>query len=136
METWRCLLVDNTLYSWLIGLGVVSLGAGFVVTWATLKFLRRILQLDKVEDPRSFGIPSWLTGLTERLVFTILVGVGVDVAIPVMIYILVKIVFFWQVKYRNLPNVGERVGTSLVGTTLSLLFAMIGGIIAKGRICI
>ena len=136
MESWSCLLVNNTTYSWLLGLGIVSLGLGFLAAWGTLKYLRKILQLDKIEDPRALGIPSWLTGLTERLFCTIFVGLGYDVALPVMIYIVVKIVVFWQTKYRNLPNVGERAGTSLVGTTLSLLFAMVGGMICKGKICI
>lgn len=136
MESWSCLLVNHNIYSWLLGLGVVSLGFGFLAAWITLRFLRKLLQLDKIEDPQTWGIPSWLTGLIERLFFTVLVGLGYDVALPVIAYIVLKIVVFWQIKYKNLPNLGERAGTSLVGTTLSLLFAMIGGMICKGRICI
>ena len=136
MDSWSCLLVDNRVYSWVLGLGFVSLGLGFLVSWATLKLIRTLLQLDKTGTPRTFCIHSWITGLTERFFFTVLVGLGYDVALLIMVYIAVKIVIFVRIKYKNLPNVGERVGTSLVGTTLSLLFAMLGGLICKGRICI
>lgn len=136
MESWSCLLVENVAYRWFLGLGIVSLGFGFIAAGGTLRFLRKYLQLNKTEDSPALGIPAWLTGLIERLSFTTLVGLGYDAAIPIMVYIVVKIVVFWQTKYKKLPNLGERAGTSLVGTTLSLLFAMVGGMICKGRLCI
>ncbi len=114
MESWSCLLVENVSYRWFLGLGVVSLGFGFLAAGGTLRFLRKYLQLNKANDPRMLGIPAWLIGITERLFFTTLVGMGYDVALPVMVYILVKIVFFWQAKYTKLPNLGEQAGTSVM----------------------
>jgi hypothetical protein len=129
-------LVDNVFLRWLVGLLVVSLGGGFLAAWGSLKILRTHLQIEKrVASPRP-AVSSWLTGLTERLVVTVLVGTGYDLAIPIILYIVVKMAIFWRTKYRGLPNVGERAGTSLVGTALSLLLALIGGMVCKGRICI
>ncbi len=121
---------------WFLGLVVASLGLGYLAAEGTLKFLRKYLQLEKRKDLKTLGVPSWLTGLVERLFFTTLVGTGHDVAIVVMLYIVGKMAIFWNTKYKKLPNLGERAGMSLVGTTLSLLFALIGGMICRGRICI
>jgi hypothetical protein len=136
MESWTCILVDNVVLRWLVGILVVSLGVGYLAAWGSLKVLRTSLQLDKgVASPR-LGVPSWLIGLTERLFVTVLVGIGYDVAIPIILYIVVKMAIFWKTKYKGLPNVGERAGASLIGTAVSLLLALIGGMVCKGRICI
>jgi len=135
MESWSCILVDNVVLRWFVGLLVVSLGIGYLAAWGSLRVLRTRLQLDNGVRPRH-TVASWLTGLTERLLVTVLVGTGYDIAIPIILYIVIKMIIFWKTTYRGLSNVGERAGTSLVGTAVSLLLAVIGGMVCKGRICI
>ncbi len=77
-------------------------------------------------------VPSWFTGLVERLFFTILVGVHGITLPPVlmMTWIGLKLATNWNNKaYEAQPGLRVFAFRSLVLGLLSMTFALIGGLI-------
>lgn len=78
-------------------------------------------------------IPPWLTGFIEQLFFTIVVAFNVQgAAIAMIAWATVKMAtgWNWQPKDEN----RLLAFTGLLGTIVSLLFAMLGGLICRGEI--
>jgi hypothetical protein len=86
-------------------------------------------------------IPGWLTGVVERLLFTLVVGLEVGAAAPAMMaWIAAKMLAHWS---RTLPSdipKEERAEhilgafAALLASAASMIFALIGGLIAAGEI--
>ncbi len=122
------------LARWIIGL-VFSLGIGWLVTGIFLRRLRAFIGLPTQGDVESGirEIPPWLVGLIERLFFTLLVAFGVSgTAVAMMVWITLKMATNW-----NRPGEENPVPlafSALLADLVSMLFALIGGLICKGKI--
>lgn len=119
---------------WFSGL-VVSLIFGGLVTWGFLEGLRHSLKLPK--KPRSTsGVPPWVTGVIERLFFTVLVGFKVVGAPTAMIgWLALKLATVWnQPELKKHPNRKAFALSALLAGLISMLFAFIGGMISAGAI--
>ena len=126
------------LIRWAIGLGV-SLGLG---TFGTEYFRERLLdymdlpKLDEDEDTRP--VPGRLTGITERLFFTVIIAFQVSgAAVAMMAWLGAKMAANWNRQVAEtqgdpVENVRRRRGAiaALVTGLVSMLFAAVGGLIA------
>lgn len=141
------MVIDKTLlvFQWVCGL-TVSLGFGHL---AAQKFrdwrIDHIRGLEKtmkglettVEDIQKKNLDSDLipvtTGLLERLFFTILIGAGLpDAGVAMIAWLAAKMGLNWG-KYGYNSRVGKAIAmTALESGVVSLLFAMIGGLICRG----
>ena len=117
---------------WIVGL-LFSLIGGAAFTWAFLKALRSWLGTPvKPKLPRgSRGVPSWLTGVTERLFFTVLVGLEVSGAPTAMIgWLALKLATNWNhPDWKDKPNARSFALSALLAGLVSMLFALVGGLI-------
>lgn len=133
---------------WSAGL-VISLLIGGLATPKLLDCLRgkikeRAQEIDKIcEDDykKFFGLEyfsPWITGTIERLFFTILVGFNVSGTATAMIgWISVKMGVDWLLvlKGEGKAQAWQRqlAFSALLGSVISLIFALIGGLIfSKG----
>lgn len=122
---------------WVIGLLFSLLGGG-VACWAFLKTLR--LWLGVPPKPRltegSKGVPPWLTGVVERLFFTVLVGLEVSGAPTAMVgWLALKLATNWNhPDWKDKPNARTFALSALLGGLVSMFFAMIGGLICAGTL--
>lgn len=118
---------------WFSGLGF-SLFVGGLVTWLFLRLLRSTLG----EMPRLShkGIPAWLTGGVERLFFTVLVGLEVSGAPAAMIgWLALKLATDWNhPDWKEKAAAREFAVSALLGGLVSMLFALIGGLICAGKL--
>jgi hypothetical protein len=117
--------------TWSIGIGV-SLILGWPVTEGFLYVLRRAYGIEK--PSRVKRVPSWLTGIVERLFFTIAVAYNVGGSITAMIgWIAVKLASRWiGPDNENGPGARFLAFSSVLGGLVSMLFALVGGLIAGG----
>ncbi len=119
---------------WLIGLGV-ALVVGGIVTWIFLAAIRRYLGTYK-PAPDVKGVPAWLTGVIERLFFALVIAFNITGAAIAMIgWLTLKMVTNWN---RPGPE-QDRVRivnafAALLAGIVSMLFAMVGGLIIRGDI--
>jgi hypothetical protein len=129
---------------WTIGLGGVSLLAGSICSyfvWLQLhSFFERTAKKKrwgvKKEATERIPIQPILIGVLERLFFTILVAFEVSgVASGLTTWIVVKMVSGWN-RYAGGDETWRRMlaFNGLINTLVSLLFAIIGGLIANGTI--
>ena len=121
----------DPLVRWLIGMSVsLVLGAttvGFSVYW-----MRKGLHISKPKQPGR--VPAWLTGLIERLFFTVVVAFNVSTTPVAMIgWLTVKMVTNWNRPGRNVDDI-PLAFTALLAGLISMLFAFIGGSICSGMI--
>ena len=118
---------------WVSGLSF-SILAGGIVTWLFLRLLRSTLG----EMPRlsQTGIPAWLTGIVERLFFTVLVGLEVSGAPAAMIGgLALKLATDWNhPDWKEKTSAREFAVSALLGGLVSMLFALIGGLICAGKL--
>jgi len=121
------------LQSWLFGLSV-SIVLGGVVAWIFLSLLRRYLGISK-EKTSDKRVPPWLTGATERLFFTCVIAFQLGGAAIAMIgWLTLKMVTNWN---RPSPNSADKTTgalSALLTGLVSMMFAMIGGLIVRGAI--
>lgn len=121
------------MMQWISGLGF-SLLVGGVITWLFLRLLRSTLG----EMPRLShkGIPSWLTGGVERLFFTVLVGLEVPGAPAAMIgWLALKLATDWNhPDWKEKAAAREFALSALLGGLISMLFALIGGLVCAGKL--
>ena len=124
---------------WLFGL-IWSLVAGHYVVGLVLDRLRAQIKADRnasgdstpsasESDPR---IPSWATGLIERVFFTFAVGFDVSgAATAMMAWIVIKMAVDW-----NRPENRDAPGalSAPLGGLVSMFFALTGGAICRGLI--
>lgn len=124
-----------TVRSWITGL-VVALVFGAVITWGFLAALRwyvygkrPIYQNEANQKP----VPAWLVGTMERLFFTGIIAFEVTAAAVAMVaWLALKMATDWN--RINAPYTPSEALTGLLGGLVSMLFALIGGLICSGRI--
>ncbi len=119
---------------WIWGFWVSLVGGHFVPHYA-LKLYRARLY-DKKKPPPA-ELPSWMIGLTEGFVFTLLIGiVGFETAVAAAMagYISIKVATGWASRpddkapdNENFTHWKARVYSSLLGNLLSMSFAVLGG---------
>lgn len=117
---------------WIIGL-VFSLVVGGFVTALFLRAIRRALG-DMPQLSRT-GIPAWLTGGIERLFFTVLVGLNVSGFPTAMVgWLALKLATDWNhPDWKKKSAAREFAVSALLGGLVSMLFALIGGLICAGK---
>jgi hypothetical protein len=118
---------------WLVGL-LVALVVGHFAVEVFLQLLRRRMGLDTIQRPGR--VPRRLTGFLERLVFTLFVAFQVEGAGPAMIgWLAVKLAANWD-RPPPEPDPEDRRSryafSALVAGLFSMLFALMGGLIARG----
>jgi hypothetical protein len=138
----------STLLRWLVGL-LVSLVLGSIFIWFFLLIVRRDLPEEKppaagaqpdqkptAVEAQIRGVPASITGMVERLFFTVLVAMDASgVPTAMVAWIGVKMAANW-----NRPGRGDssevRVWaiSALLAGLISMLFAYIGGWICSGVI--
>ena len=113
-----------------------------VGSWVTGFFLRRVRRrLDRLRgirgdsDPAPWhgvqDIPPWLTGVIERLFFTVVVAFNVPGAVVAMIaWLAVKMATDWN--RPGIPTTAAGAMSALLGGLVSMLFAVAGGLICSG----
>jgi hypothetical protein len=114
---------------WGVGL-FVSLVVGWIVTMVFLSLLRRHIELPK--DTSASQVPPSLTGLVERLFFTVAVAFDLSGTVPAMMgWLAVKMASNW-----NRPGDGglqdpRGAVSALLAGLVSLGFALVGGLICR-----
>lgn len=136
-------MVKHTAVGWVIGLGVVSLFLGSVVSFLVWRALHKYFGRLNVERgwnlPSDFTTTVWLypflIGILERLFFTILIAFQVTGAGGGLIgWIGVKLAVGWgSVKEGKTAN-RALAFSGLLSNLTSLLFAVLGGLICNGTI--
>ena len=124
---------------WIIGLTFSVLG-GWLVTWPSLTLLRKWMRLP--EKPKSQGkskprgVPPTLTGMIERLFFSVLVAFSVEGFAAAMIaWLALKLATNWNRDFWKKTSSARLYGFSaLLAGLVSMLFAFLGGLIAKGEL--
>lgn len=119
------------LIRWIAGLVVaLILGAG-VTGW----FIGRVRAYFNIPRAPGRDVPSWLTGLVERLFFTLIIAFDVSGAAIAMIgWIALKLVPNWELYVKHGAANKPLVWSSLLGSLCSMFFALIGGLICRGVI--
>jgi hypothetical protein len=127
------------LFGWSVGL-IFALGVGGFFVWLFLKVLRSDLKLpDDNPDLKTRQVPPWLTGLVERFFFTIAVALVMK-ALPVIItamvtWLAVKMLANWNRPREETPELTARRArgaiAALLGGLLSMLFALVGGLLSQ-----
>lgn len=120
--------------AWFTGL-LFSLVVGGLVTWLFLKILRRSLCISPLFDDRK-RVPPWLTGATERLFFTLLIGLGVEgITGPMIGWLALKLATNWNhPDWKDKPNARTFALSALLAGLISMLFAYIGGLLCASKI--
>ena len=120
-------------FRWIAGL-FVSLVFGGIVTQV---YARRIRKLVGDEDPHyRISIPISL-GVAENLFFTIGVAFHLSgVAVGMVTWMAAKMAAHWgrESQESRVTNIESVRFIVLMGTMISLLFSMIGGLICAGKI--
>jgi hypothetical protein len=118
---------------WTVGLSVALVCGGIVNQyWA-----RKLKKLIGDEDPQYRILIPLSLGVVESLFFTI--GVAFDlsgVMIGMVAWMGAKMAAHWGIesKEHQVKNIGTIRFLVLGGTMISLLFAMIGGLICSGKL--
>lgn len=120
---------------WIVGL-TFSLIVGWIITRLFLELLRKAMKLgEKPNTPNEFGFlsaPPWLTGMTERLFFTVLVAFGTsDVATTMVAWLALKLATNWH-RYKDDSTARYFGFSALLAGLVSMLFAFLGGLIIRG----
>lgn len=126
MEIWK---------RWIVGL-VVSLVVGAVITPLFLCKLRKYIKYNDKILENGKKVPAWVTGTLERLFFVLLVAFDVSATATAMVgWLAVKMATDWQrISEKDMPNVRKNAFSGLLGGMMSLLWALVGGLICKGKI--
>ena len=136
------LLLIHPWTPWVAGL-VFSLGFGHVAVYEFLVRLRLYMNLGSKPGQESItkAVPSWLMGVGERFFFTIAVGVNLSGAgVAMMAWIAIKMAANWN--RPGPPNEEEEdllirkrfALSAAVAGMMSMIFALLGGLICKGKI--
>lgn len=117
----------------------VSLLLGAAVVQIVLWLVRRILGVGAKEllpqKAKVKGVPGWLTGVIERLFFTLLIAANVQgVPTAMMAWIGLKLATNWNhPRWKDEPAQWTVFAfTALLAGLVSMLFAYIGGWIVLG----
>ena len=132
--------MDEKIFSiWLIGLVIVSLGIGQAVSFYSVMWVRKgkWVNFDDPDKDRKDRIPGWFVGSLERLFFTILVAFNISgTAVAMMLWITLKMtrnLDLLKTRDNKEDDLGRRmfVFSGLLGSMISMLFAVIGGLIIR-----
>jgi hypothetical protein len=118
---------------WMIGL-FVSVVIGQIVIWPSLEFLRYWRGIQK---PKGVNVPSSLTGILERLVFTFVIGIGQlpsDILTAMFAWLALKMAANWNRDQQPSDSNNRAAGaiSALLAGLVSMLFAFIGGLLCRG----
>jgi hypothetical protein len=120
---------------WIWGL-VISLLGGGLSAWAFLAATRKALKLGAKHSSDQARVPAWLTGLVERIFFTLLVAFHVQGVPTAMIgWLAIKLASNW-----NHPSAPKGSTTrahaflALLAGLISLGFSYVGGLVCGGDI--
>ena len=121
---------------WGLGL-LIALGVGHFVTTMLLDWLRERVERVHPEEAVNWRgpsiVPPEVTGLIERLFFTIIVAFDISGAAPgMMTWLAVKMLTHWNRVENNLPPFSAGAFTALLAGLVSMFFALVGGLICKG----
>ena len=131
---------------WFFGLGIFALGLGWLCTWLFLKGIRSYIETKatKRNETEIFNemiapldVPSWFIGLTERTFFVILVAFELSaVAVAMIVWLTVKMLYNGNIFSDDKKNITVRslAFSALLANLISMLFALIGGLICRGSI--
>jgi hypothetical protein len=130
-----CVAFDRSVLRMAVGLAF-SLGVGQLVTRLFLHFVRRGLG-EKPQGASGLGpkrLSPWITGTTERLVFTIFVAALPSASIGPMIgWIALKLAANWNhPHWKDDPDARTFAVTAALAGLVSMCFAFVGGMIANG----
>jgi len=116
--------------NWVLGLAC-SLGIGWLVTHQFLIRLRRKFDVEKPDEGKA--VPSWLTGLVERLFFTIAIAFHISgVPVAMVAWVSIKMATHWnRINTESVPDGRFLVFSGLLAGMVSMFFAMIGGLIIR-----
>ena len=145
------------VWQWLIGLVLVSGLLGWLGTDAFVKWQRRRITENTWRQRTYRGLPPWLNGVLERPFFTVAIGLGVSGGVLPAMFIWATLKYYvnWQRRQamQDKPKFLERYMSadvipkdpedrsdilnalglsSLLGSVVSLFFALTGGYICRG----
>jgi hypothetical protein len=132
-----CFTIHASVIRWALGFFVAVL-LGHVVTERLLFISRRSIGLGpkphRADSPTPF--PPELTGIVERIVFTIFVGVNVQGVPTAMVgWLGLKLLSNWnRPLYKESADARTFVLSAAVAGLISMAFPFIGGLIASGRL--
>ena len=116
---------------WLIGLAL-SLVVGGWVTGFFVGWIRNCW-VSELSSDTATGIPAWLVGVIERLFFTIVVAFDISSsAIAMVAWISVKMLTGWN--RQGAKSTADGALSGLLGDVVSMLFALVGGLICAGKL--
>lgn len=120
------------IIQWITGLFFV-LVIGNLFTKLFLKIIREKIGYKK---PDYIAVPPLVLGVIEGVFFTVAVAYELSGVVVAMIgWIGVKMAAHWGTKSeQDVTNIEAVRFTALLGSMVSLLFAMIGGLICSGKI--
>lgn len=129
----RFVILSEKNMHWIAGLAF-SLVVGHLVTSHFLSLLRKKLELDSLPKGRRRISPS-LTGAIERLFFTVLIGFDMSGASAAMIaWLALKLATNWNhLDWKGNPDARTRALSALLAGLVSMLFALIGGVICASK---
>jgi hypothetical protein len=124
--------VDETTKAWIVGISF-SLIVGGLGTYAFLTALRYSMG----EKPKGLfkrtdkEVPGWVTGSVERLFFTVLVGrESLGAPALMLVWLGLKMATNWNhPTYKDKPEARAYAFSALLAGLVSMLFALVGGLI-------
>jgi hypothetical protein len=124
------------LKQWIVGLALAVV-VGAVVTPLFLYSLRGAMGLGSKPKKSSYErVPPWVTGVVERTIFAVLVGLNVPSAATAMMgWLALKLATNWNRKDME-TNAKARpfAFTALLGGLVSMFFAALGGMVCSGAL--
>lgn len=128
-------LVTPDTQRWALGL-FVALVIGAPATWVVSRLLR--LSIGTRQSPlQQAGLPfvsPWITGTIERLFFATLIAFDLSGTATAMVgWITVKMVTNWNRASRSEEQHIASALVSLLSSMISMLFAVLGGVICRGE---
>lgn len=137
-------MLQHSVVGWLVGLLGVSVVLGSICTWAAWRGLRAFFEATvqerewvvPPEQTERIPIQPILIGILERIFFTVLVAFAVSgVATAMIVWVGAKMASGWN----RIVGGGETwrrmlAFNGLMSSLISLLFAVVGGLIANGNI--
>lgn len=121
----------------------LSLLGGAVMAHAVLYALRKWLRLpseNELHGGQYRRVPSWVTGVVERLFFTTAVAYDLSGAAVAMIgWITLKLAINWNRAFRSdqdqhSPPRVQRAFAAMLAGMASMWLAVLGGLVAKGSL--
>lgn len=129
-------MIENDILRWLVGVVGIAIIVGTVVSYLWYAFLCWLFRTDRkvpVMIKRPLEQSGQLTGIVERVFFTVAIAVGMGgTAIAMIAWITVKNLILWPGSTRNGPTTEGTV--SLLTSIGSMLVAIVAAEICKGNL--